>query len=100
VGSLSGFEVQTAELLAARSLVSDAASSGRAELGRLTASAQDVLGYGWQGAAAAAFGHGWEQWHDGAQRVLAALDEIGVALGATARTYATHEAANVERLAS
>lgn len=100
VGTLSGFEVQATDLLSAQSVVDDAAASGRAELARLTAAAQDVLGHGWHSAAASAFGAGWEQWHDGAQRVLGALEEIGVALGASARTYAAHEAATVERLAS
>lgn len=97
---MCGFDVQPAELLAAQSALDDAAASGRAELGRLEAAAQDVLGPGWQSAAATAFGDGWEQWHAGARRVLAALDEMGVALGATARTYATREAANVQRPAS
>lgn len=92
--------MQTAEVLAAQAAVVDAVADSRAELGRLSASAQDVLGHGWQSGAAAAFGRGWDQWHEGARNVLVALDAIGASLGATGRTYAGHEAANVELLAS
>lgn len=47
----------------------------------------------WSGPAASAFGLGWVQWHDGALDVLAALDEMGRAVGASGRNYAVVEEA-------
>lgn len=100
---MSGFGVEPAELQAAEVIADDAAQDGRAELVRLCAAAQDLLGAGWHGSAAAAFGRGWDDWLEGALLVLSALEGMGRALGRTGRGYAETEAAvgvEVQRAAS
>lgn len=100
---MSGFGVEPAELQAAEAVLDGAAQEGRAELARLRASAQDLLGYGWNGAAGAAFAGGWHDWLEGATPVLTALEEISHALGVTGREYAQRESAarlGFERIAS
>jgi WXG100 family type VII secretion target len=88
---MSGYDVDPTELFAAAAMVRDAAEQGRAELARLTHSAQDLLGAHWRGHAAAAFAAGWHEWADGARTVLTALDEMAGALGATATQYEQNE---------
>lgn len=95
---MSGFDVQSGELFAARTMVAEAAADGRAELGRLRAAAQDLLGHGWRGQAAAAFGEGWAEWSEGAALVLGALDEMARALGVTAAGYEQDEQSTVSSL--
>lgn len=90
---MSGFGVAPSDLQAAEVVLEEAAQEGRAELARLRACAQELLGGGWHGAAGAAFGQGWEGWLDGALLVLAALEEMARALGLTGREYAEFEAA-------
>lgn len=95
---MSGYEVEPAEVFAAGALAAEAANEGRVELARLQAAADDLLGHGWRGQAAAAFGQGWHEWHDGARTMLAALDEMARALDVTAREYEQNETATVTDL--
>lgn len=100
---MSGYDVDPAELFAAGARVSEGAGEGRAELARLRAAAADLLGHGWRGEAAAAFGQAWREWSDGAQLVLAGLDDMARALGVTAADYEQNEQSvrsSVQRLAS
>lgn len=99
---MPGYEVESAELFSAQAMVSDAATEARAELTRLRAAAQDLLGHGWRGSAAAAFGEGWQQWVHGAELVLSALDATAHALGVTGAEYEQNEtsvSADVQRVA-
>lgn len=100
---MSGYDVESGELFAAQAMVAEAAGEGRAELMRLRAAAQDLLGHGWRGPAAAAFAGGWREWATGAAVVLAALDEMGRALGIAATEYEQNEyaiEADFQRIAS
>jgi WXG100 family type VII secretion target len=100
---MSGYAVEPAELFSAEARVTEAAADGRSELARLQAAGEDLFLAGWSGAAAAAFQGGFDSWLDSAGRLLAALDELGAALGLTARDYATAETTNstgLRRLAS
>lgn len=100
---MSGYDVEPAELFAAQAMVAEAAGKGRGELERLRASAQDLLGDGWRGPAAAAFAQGWSEWSEAAQLVLAALEEMARALGVTASEYEQNEytvQADFHRIAS
>lgn len=100
---MSGYDAEAAELFSAEAMVSEAAGEGRAELARLRAAAQDLLGHGWNGAAATAFAAGWHDWVHGAELVLAALDEMARALGVTGAEYEQNEiaiGADLHRVAS
>jgi WXG100 family type VII secretion target len=89
---MPGFTVQPEALHAARTLVEDARENASAGLARVNAAADDLLGGGWNGGAAAAFAGGFADWRAGAETVLAALGDIGAALGRTAACYADAEA--------
>ena len=92
---MPGFATDAAELFAARSVLAEAADSLRAELTRLVAAADDVLGHGWVGAAGSAFARGWHEWLAGAEAVPNALAQIAEALGICAGEYAAAESSSV-----
>lgn len=95
---MSGYDVDPAELFAARGRVGEAAEDGRAELARLQALAADVFGSGWRGGAAQAFRAGFDEWHDGALAMLAALDTLAQALGDAGLDYERAEGTNATGL--
>lgn len=46
-----------------------------------------LLGAGWKGGAASAFGQVWQQWHEGAGKVHEGLTAMSTLLGAAAQRY-------------
>ncbi|GAB2473498.1 WXG100 family type VII secretion target [Jatrophihabitans fulvus] len=88
---MSGYEVDPTELFAAQAVVTEEVTEARAELARLQAAADDLLGHGWRGQAASAFGRGWQEWSEGARSVIAGLEQMAQALGVTAREYESNE---------
>lgn len=97
VADMSGYEVEPAELFASGAQVRQAASDGRGRLDRLRAEVDELLGHGWRGTAATAFGTGWREWETGARTMLAALDEMAGALDASGRDYERNERAAAEQ---
>lgn len=91
---MPGFTSEPAQLSAAAADLSAHAAAGRAELGRLAASAEDLFAQGWHGAAASVFADGWSRWQHGAELVLAALEHDGAALERCAAAYAAGEQAS------
>lgn len=88
---MGGFTAEPAQLSAAAGALSAQAEACRAELGRLTASAEDLFARGWRGAAASAFADGWHRWQHGASVILGALERNGTALDRCAAAYAVAE---------
>lgn len=100
---MTGFCVSVGQLVAAAAAVDEVAEDASAGLRRLDAVADDALGAGWAGPAASAFSDAWRTWRCGAQRVLAALDDMAVGLQRAAGAYADGERASTtgfERIAS
>lgn len=95
---MSGYDVDPTELFAARGRLAEAADEGRTELARLEAQAADVFGSGWRGAAAGAFHAGYDEWHAGVLRMLAALDTLAQAVGDAGAGYARAESVNTTGL--
>ncbi|HET6877188.1 MAG TPA: WXG100 family type VII secretion target [Jatrophihabitans sp.] len=91
---MPGFTSEPAQLFAAAAALSDQAATGRGELARLAADAQDLFTSGWRGVAASAFADSWRRWHDGAALVLAALERNAAALDRCAGAYAAAEQAS------
>lgn len=52
----------------------------------------DGLARGWSGAAASAYGAIWEEWHEGAARLVEALAESSRSLGLAAVRYGERDA--------
>jgi WXG100 family type VII secretion target len=72
------------------STLAEAARHAQAELRGLQSAAQAMLDT-WQGSAGVAFRQGWETWHAGALDLLAALEDMGRALGVSSRGYAGND---------
>jgi WXG100 family type VII secretion target len=84
---VSGFLVDPDDVQALGASVRAAAEHAGAAVGRVRAEADALFATGWRGPAAAAFRSGWNDWLDGAEDVLAALDELATLLGASAADY-------------
>jgi WXG100 family type VII secretion target len=67
------FSVQTSEMLGVSDLAADAAIELRGELERLTQAWED-LSATWTGTAARAFGPEFDEWSQGARKVIESLD--------------------------
>ncbi len=77
---MGGYAVDPAELENAAASLQSAVGGSRSALSPLRVSANRLLTSRWQGAAAAAYRLGWEQWLEGVEAMLAALDELALAL--------------------
>jgi WXG100 family type VII secretion target len=88
---VGGYTTDPVALDRCRTALADSAAQGRAGLHDLRTRADVLLGAGWQGNAATAFRHGWEQWASGAAELLAALHSLSAALGGSAVEYAVTE---------
>lgn len=71
--------VDPAQLHSASALAGDAARDLQREFEQLAHRWEDVSGT-WDGVASRAFQPEWEQWREGAQKVIAALDSTSVLL--------------------
>jgi WXG100 family type VII secretion target len=85
---VGGYSVDPAELQHGCAVLGETVVRARAGLDPLRGAAAALLPAGWQGSAASAFRLGWEQWVEGVLGMLAALDEMAVALGGSGAGYA------------
>ncbi len=81
-------EVVTSELHLAAERLSGAGQRLQDGLSAVDLETSNLLGSGWQGAAATAFEKYWDQWHNGAGQVVRALQTMSDALNVAARNYA------------
>lgn len=84
---MTAYRVEPDELVRGDATLSEAARHARVAVAELSATADELLLGGWQGAAAAAFRAGWEQWLGGISTMLDALDAMAVALGRAGAGY-------------
>lgn len=82
-------EVVTSELHLAADRLRGAGQRLRDGLSSVDLETSNLLASGWKGEAATAFDKYWEQWHNGAGRVVQALQTMSEALDAAARNYQT-----------
>ena len=71
----------------------------RAELSRLSHEWSAVLS-GWSGAAASSYADHWEEWHDGAAKLVARLAQSSQLLERAATAYDDREAASIRAVRS
>lgn len=84
---MSGFEVALAELPVARAEAVRVHEALQDAVSGVERSVTSLLSGGWRGAAAEAYAAAFEQWHEGAEQVLRALDAMTVLLADTESTY-------------
>lgn len=79
--------------------VSNDAEELREELSRLSRGWQNVS-HGWSGAAASVFTSLWEEWHEGATKIVDALAESSRALAEAAVLYEQQDSSSAQALES
>jgi WXG100 family type VII secretion target len=84
--------VQTTDpgMSSAVSQFEDKAASFRSQLDQVDSYMQQ-LEAGWKGNASAAFSQAMNQWQEGFQKVVTALDSVTQGMGSSARAYDQHE---------
>ena len=80
-------------------VVSNEAEELREELSRLSRE-WDNLSHGWSGVAASAFAPVWEEWHEGAARIVEALAESSRRLAQAAVLYEERDISSARMLGS
>ncbi|MBB4853393.1 WXG100 family type VII secretion target [Mycobacteroides chelonae] len=93
------FSTQTSEMLAASDLAADAATHLKNELERLSQVWEDLTST-WEGRASSAFRPEWDEWAEGATKVIDALDGSAKLLAQHAYTYTDLEANNSGNISS
>ncbi|MGW4098415.1 WXG100 family type VII secretion target [Mycobacterium sp. NPDC004974] len=81
-------EVVVAELTLAASRLQDAGQRLQDGLSGVDLETRELLGSGWKGEAASAFGNVWEQWHGGAGQVVRGLQTMSQLLMVAGNEYA------------
>jgi WXG100 family type VII secretion target len=82
------FTVDPASLHGLESTIAARVEHSRADLIGLRTTAAELH---WRGGAAVDFRAGWAEWVGGVERLLAALQELGAAVGMSATDYAAAE---------
>lgn len=96
----NSIEVVVSELHAAAARLGDAGQRLQDGLSNMDLETRDLLGSGWKGAAASAYGPAWEQWHDGAGQVIRGLQTMSELLSLAGNEYAKTDAQSGEVLDS
>jgi WXG100 family type VII secretion target len=81
-------DVVVSDLHAASARLADVAQRLRDGLSGVDDETNRLLGSGWKGGAASAFGTAWTQWHGGAAQVVQALQRMSELLELTGKEYA------------
>lgn len=93
---LSRLQVSTSELVAVSSELDTLAQQLRSGLGTLDADISDVLGAGWSGDAATAYGQVWRDWHEEAAQVIEGLTRMSGLLQDAAERYSATDVSSGE----
>lgn len=91
-------EVVVSELSSASARLEDAAQRLQDGLSSVDDETTQLLGSGWKGEAASAYGPAWEQWHSGAEQVVEGLQRMSELLTIAGREYAKTDESGAEAL--
>jgi WXG100 family type VII secretion target len=93
-------EVVVSELHLAAGRLDDAAQRLRDGLASVDDETTQLLGSGWKGGAASAYGPEWKKWHDGAEQVVTGLQRMSELLTIAGKEYAKTDESGSEALDS
>lgn len=93
-------EVVVSELHSASARLESAAQRLKDGLASVDDETSRLLGSGWKGGAAAAYGPAWEGWHKGADQVVQALQRMSELLTIAGKEYAKTDEAGADALGS
>jgi WXG100 family type VII secretion target len=91
-------EVVVSELQAAAERLRDAGQRLQDGLSGVDLETRQLLGYGWKGDAASAYGPAWDQWHTGAGQVIRGLQTMADLLNLAGKEYAKTDEQSGESL--
>ncbi len=84
-----GVQVNPAQLDASAGWLESSASEFEDEVTRLMREVRGLVGVDWRGTAADSHGTAWDEWEEGAHRIVAALRQDAGALRSTASSIQT-----------
>ena len=84
---MAELQVEPSELVAVSHELATVADGLRTGIGSLDNDVTGLMGTGWTGSAASAYGDVWKQWHEGAARVVAGLNRMSGLLNDAAARY-------------
>ena len=84
---MADVEAVPVELQACGALLSGIEQDLAEKLKLLGTEVDSLFSGGWQGTAADGFAEGWTQWHEGATKLVSALDTMGKLLAKSGRMY-------------
>jgi len=93
-------EVVVSELHSASARLESAAQRLKDGLASVDDETSQLLGSGWKGGAASAYGPAWEGWHEGADQVVQALQRMSELLTIAGKEYAKTDEAGADALGS
>ncbi|WP_051574650.1 WXG100 family type VII secretion target [Mycobacterium sp. URHB0044] len=93
-------EVVVSELHLAAARLDDAAGRLRDGLASVDDETKQLLGSGWKGGAASAYGPVWDQWHSGAEQVVTGLQRMSELLTIAGKEYARTDESGAEAIGS
>jgi WXG100 family type VII secretion target len=93
-------EVVVSELHSASARLESAAQRLKDGLASVDDDTTQLLGSGWKGGAASAYGPAWERWHEGADQVVAGLQRMSELLTIAGKEYAKTDESGAEALGS
>jgi WXG100 family type VII secretion target len=93
-------EVVVSELHSASARLETAAQRLKDGLASVDDETSQLLGSGWKGGAASAYGPAWEDWHKGADQVVQALQRMSELLTIAGKEYAKTDEAGADALGS
>jgi WXG100 family type VII secretion target len=93
-------EVVVSELHSASARLESAAQRLKDGLASVDDETSQLLGSGWKGGAASAYGPAWEGWHKGADQVVQALQRMSELLTIAGKEYAKTDEAGADALGS
>ncbi|MBX7448551.1 WXG100 family type VII secretion target [Mycolicibacterium sp. 3033] len=91
-------EVVVSELQAASERLRDAGQRMQDGLSSVDLETRQLLGSGWKGGAASAYGPAWDNWHDGAGQVVRGLQTMADLLSLAGKEYAKTDQQSGEAL--
>ena len=93
-------EVVESELNSASARLESAAQRLKDGLAAVDDETKALLGSGWKGGAASAYGPAWDGWHEGAEQVITALQRMSELLSVAGKEYAKADQQGAEAIGS
>lgn len=93
-------EVVVSEMHSASARLESAAQRLKDGLASVNDETTQLLGSGWKGGAASAYGPAWDQWHQGAEQVIQGLQRMSELLTIAGKEYAKTDQSGADALGS